>query len=83
MELKNLEKILKLGSDYKVDKQEEKNEIKKQLKLYMQVVKRKKKCPECGKYTNSIQDKLKPIELKYLKITKRSKISLFPKNITF
>lgn len=30
--------------------------------------KKKDKCPECGKYTGSVHDKLKPIELKYLKI---------------
>lgn len=29
---------------------------------------KKQKCPLCGKYTTSVHDKLKPIELKYLKL---------------
>ena len=67
--MKEVEKILKLGSDYKVDKQEEKIENKKTIKvIYVSCKKKKDKCPECGKYTSSVHDKLKPIELKYLKV---------------
>lgn len=36
--------------------------------IYVESKNRKEKCPMCGKYTSSIHDKLKPIELKYLKI---------------
>ena len=35
--MKELEKMLKLGSDYKIQKQEEKIEYKKPLKLFMKV----------------------------------------------
>ena len=61
--------MLNLGSDYKIEKQEEKIEKGKAVKVvYVSCKKKKDKCPECGKYTSSIHDKLKPIELKYLKI---------------
>jgi len=67
--LKELEKLLKLGSDYKVEKQGEVKENGKSIKvIYVSCKKKKEKCPKCGKYTNSIHDRLKPIELKYLKI---------------
>ena len=67
--MNELEKILKIGSDYKIDKQEERIENKKIIKvIYVSCKKKKDKCPDCGKYTSSIHDKLKPIELKYLKI---------------
>ena len=36
--------------------------------MYVSCRKKKEKCPKCGCYTNSIYDKLKPIELKYLRI---------------
>ena len=67
--MKELEKMLSLGSDYKIEKQEEKNEKGKRIKIvYVSCKKKKDKCPECGKYTSSVHDKLKPIEIKYLKI---------------
>ena len=41
---------------------------------------KKCKCPKCGEYTNSIHDKLKPIELKYLKVVEQdTKISIIKK----
>mgnify|MGYP003571386346 CR=1 FL=1 len=71
--MKELEKMLNLGSDYKIEKQEEKIEKGKIVKVvYVSCKKKKDKCPECGKYTSSIHDKLKPIELKYLKIVEYS-----------
>lgn len=36
--------------------------------IYVESNKKKEKCPICNEYTRSIHDKLKPIELKYLKI---------------
>ena len=36
--------------------------------IYIESKTKKEKCPVCGEYTSSIHDKLKPIELKYLKI---------------
>ena len=67
--MKELEKILNLGDDYKIEKQEEKNENGRIIKVvYVSCKKKKDRCPECGKYTSSIHDKLKPIELKYLKV---------------
>ena len=67
--MKELEKMLKLGSDYKIEKQEEKVENKKTIKIiYVSCKKKKDKCPECESYTSSVHDKLKPIELKYLKV---------------
>ena len=67
--MKELEKLLRLGKDYKIDNQEEKLEKGKTIKaIYVSCKKKKDKCPECGRYTSSVHDKLKPIELKYLKI---------------
>ena len=67
--MKELEKLLKLGSDYKVEKQGEVKENNKTIKLiYVSCRKKKEKCPKCGCYTSSIHDKLRPVELKYLKI---------------
>ena len=36
--------------------------------IYIESKNKKVKCPNCGNYTSSVHDKLKPIELKYLKI---------------
>lgn len=36
--------------------------------IYVESKKKKEMCPICNEYTRSIHDKLKPIELKYLKI---------------
>lgn len=67
--MKELEKMLNLGEEYKIEKQEEKKENNKVIKIiYVSCKKKRERCPECGKYTSSIHDKLKPIELKYLKI---------------
>lgn len=67
--MKELEKLLDLGKDYKIENQEERKEGLKVYKIiYVSCKKTKDKCPSCGKYTSSIHDKLKPIELKGLKI---------------
>ena len=58
-----------MGNDYKIIKQEERKEDKKIMKIiYVESNKKKEICPICNEYTRSIHDKLKPIELKYLKI---------------
>lgn len=67
--MKELEKLLELGNDYKIDKQEEEIINKKRIKkIYVSCKRKKDKCPNCGKFTKSIHDKLKPIEIKYLKV---------------
>ena len=67
--MKELEKLLKFVSDYRIEKQEEIKEKGKIIKIiYLSCRKKKEKCPKCGGYTSSIHDKLKPIELKYLRI---------------
>ena len=67
--MKELEQLLKLGSDYKIEKQEERSINGKIIKvIHIKCKKKKDRCPDCGKFTKSIHDKLKPIELKYLKI---------------
>lgn len=48
--------------------------------IYVESKNKKGKCPECGKYTNSIHDKLKPMELKYLKVIEQdTKINIIKK----
>lgn len=67
--LDELEKLLGLGDDYKIIKHEERKEDKKMIKIiYVESKKKKVRCPQCNEYTKSIHDKLKPIELKYLKL---------------
>lgn len=67
--LDELEKLLGFGDDYKIIKHEERKEDKKMIKIiYVESKKKKDKCPQCNEYTKSIHDKLKPIELKYLKL---------------
>lgn len=66
--MKELEKLLNLNK-YKITKQEERKEDNKMKKIiYLESKNKKDKCPICNEYTSSIHDKLKPIELKYLKI---------------
>ncbi len=79
--MKEVENLLKLGDQYKIIKIEERDE-KKRLKkiIYVESKNKKAKCPSCDNYTRSIHDKLKPIELKYLKIFEQdSKISIIKK----
>lgn len=78
--MKEVEKLLKL-EDYKVIKIEERSEKKEMKKIiYLESKNKKVKCPECGEFTNSIHDKLKPVELKYLKIGEyNSKINIVKK----
>ena len=67
--MKEVEQLLNIGNQYKIIKFEERKEDKKMIKIiYVESKNKKAKCPKCGKYTNSIHDKLSPIELKYLKI---------------
>ena len=57
-----------VDKEYQVIKVEEKVENKITYKCIHVIKKtRKEKCPYCGSYTKSIQDKLKPVKLKYLK----------------
>lgn len=66
--MKNIEKILDL-ENYKFIKMDERNENNKMIKIIeIESKNKKQKCPLCGEYTSSIHDKLKPIELKYLKL---------------
>lgn len=78
--MKEVEKLLKL-EDYKITKIEERSEKKEMKKIiYLESKTKKQKCPICGEFTNSIHDKLKPIELKYLKIGEyNSKINIVKK----
>ena len=67
--MKELENLLNLGEDYKIVKCEERKEDKKMKKIiYVESKKNKNKCPICNEYTKSIHDKLKPMEIKYLKL---------------
>ena len=60
---------MKIGEKYKIIKIDERKEEKKIIKIiYVESKIKKDKCPICGEYTSSVHDKLKPIELKYLKI---------------
>ena len=69
--LKEIEKLLNL-EEYKILKIEERQEEGKMKKIiYVESKKRKEKCPICGEYTKSIHDKLKPIEIKYIKIVEQ------------
>lgn len=48
--------------------------------IYVESKNKKQKCPKCGEYTSSIHDKLKPIELKYLKVVEEdTKINITKK----
>lgn len=78
--MKELEKILKLDN-YKIIKIEERSEKNKMLKvIYVESKNKKQKCPICGEYTSSIHNKLKPIELKYLKVIEQdTKINIIKK----
>lgn len=67
--MKEIEKLVGLGKDYKIKKVEELLDKNKEKVKYIYVDKnaKKAKCPTCGKYTSSIHDKLKPMKLKYIK----------------
>ena len=77
---KELQKLLQL-EDYKILKIEERNENKRTIKvIHIESNNKKQKCPKCEKYTSSIHDRLKPIELKYLKVIEQdTKISIVKK----
>ena len=78
--MKDLEKILKL-ENYKIIKIEERNEDNKMVKVvYVESKNKKDKCPICDEYTSSIHDRLKPIEIKYLKVIEQdTKINIVKK----
>ena len=78
--MKELEKILLLEK-YKIIKIEERSENKRMIKIICVESKNKKdKCPACGEYTSSIHDRLKPIEVKYLKIIEQdTKVNIVKK----
>ena len=81
MKVKEVEKLLNIGDQYTIIKLEEREEDKKVKKIiYIESKNKKSKCPSCGNYTKSIHDKLKPIELKHLKIFEQdSKINIIKK----
>ena len=48
--------------------------------IYVESKNKKDKCPICDEYTSSIHDRLKPIEIKYLKVIEQAtKINIFKK----
>lgn len=66
--MKEVKELLGLGKEYKIKKIEIENEKRKMNKLiYVECVKGKEKCNQCGRYTKSIHDKLKASKIKYLK----------------
>ena len=66
--MNDLEKILKL-ENYKIIKIEERSGNNKMIKvIYVESKNKKDKCPICNEYTSSIHDRIKPIEIKYLKV---------------
>ena len=68
IKIESLEKILKLER-YKIYRIEEVKEGNKIVKvIHPQNKGKKQKCSNCNEYTSSIHDRLKPIELKYLKL---------------
>ena len=78
--LKELERVLRL-ENYKIIKIEERSENKKMIKvIYVESKNKKDKCPVCNEYTSSIHDKLKPIEIKYLKVIEQdTKVNIIKK----
>jgi transposase len=78
--MKKLENILRL-ENYKIIKIEERSENKKMIKIiYVESKNKKDKCPICNEYTSSIHDRLKPIEVKYLKVIEQdTKINIIKK----
>ena len=78
--MNDLKKILKL-ENYKILKIEERSEDNKKIKvIYVESKNKKDKCPICDEYTSSIHDKLKPIEIKYLKVIEQdTKINIVKK----
>ena len=79
--MKDVEQLLNIGSQYKIIKFEERKVDKKMKKvIYVESKNKKVKCPSCGNYTSSIHDRLKPIELKHLKLFEQdSKINIIKK----
>lgn len=48
--------------------------------IHIESKNKRQKCPKCHEYTNSVHDKLKPIELKYLKVIEQdTKINIIKK----
>lgn len=78
--MKELEKILKL-ENYKIIRIEERSENDKMVKIiYVESKNKKQKCPICDEYVKNIHSKLKPIELKYLKVIEQdTKINIIKK----
>ena len=78
--MNDLNKLLRLET-YKILKIEERSEKNKMIKIiYVESKNKKDKCPICNEYTSSIHDKLKPIELKYLKVIEQdTKVNIIKK----
>jgi len=70
-EVKEIENLLQIRG-FRVVKIEDRKEGKITKKvIYLESKRIKAKCLECGEYTKSVHDKLKPMELKYLKIAEQ------------
>ena len=80
--MSELEKILRLDN-YKIIKIEERSEKNRMIKIiYVESKNKKEKCPVCCEYTRSIHDRLKPIEVKYLKVIEQdTKINIIKKGL--
>lgn len=78
--MKDIEKVLRL-ENYKIMKIEERSENKKMIKvIYVESKNKKDKCPVCNEYTSSIHNKLKPIDVKYLKVIEQdTKVNIIKK----
>lgn len=78
--MNKIEKILGL-ENYKIIKIEDRKEKKKMIKIiYVESKNKKQKCPICEEYTKSIHDKLRPMEIKYLKVIEQdTKINIIKK----
>lgn len=78
--MSELEKILRL-ENYKIIRIEERSEKNRMIKIiYVESKNKKEKCPVCCEYTSSIHDRLKPIEVKYLKVIEQdTKINIIKK----
>lgn len=78
--MREMAKLLQL-EEYKILKTERRSEKNKMIRIiYVESRKSKEKCPICNNYTRSIHSKLKPIELKYLKVIEQeTKINIIKK----
>lgn len=66
--MKEVKELMGLGKEYDVKKIEEEWVNKKTIKkIYVEKNTKKERCPYCNENTKSVHDRLKPINLKYIK----------------